>query len=151
VADFPHFFRRCGPDRHQFAQGQPADGPAIDPLFDRFFGGSKLRSAASVLWDRHCRHPIAGSCRPDRLRHFDQPRRLSPGGTISEPRFALLCNCSWAGQRDKLEHSIDWLRWLLESVEPGWPDDERSANLAIFQLGGLFASLTTDATGSWEW
>ena len=150
MADFPHFFRRCGPDRHQFAQGQPADGPAIDPLFDLFWGleaslGRPACCETAIADTRSRGHAVQTVCAISTSRV-----RLSPGGTISEPRFALLCNCSWAGQRDKLEHSIDWLIWLLESVEPGWPDDERSANLAIFQLGGLFASLTTDATGSWD-
>jgi hypothetical protein len=77
------------------------------------------------------------------------PRRLSPGGSVFElyDRFAFLRAYLWTGRRDKLERSIDQLIGLLECVERGWPDDERSARIAIFHVCDLSAYLRQNATG----
>ena len=90
-----------------------------------------------------------------KLRHIDQcigkilPRQLTPGESIFElyDRFVYLRAYVWMGRRDKVAQSIDRLICLLERIAAGWPEDERSAKMAIFHVGDLSWYLEQNAAG----
>ena len=51
------------------------------------------------------------------------------------------------GRRNKIAQSIDRLICLLERIAAGWPQDERSAKMAIFHVGDLSWYLEQNAAG----